>query len=60
MNPDKRFNMSAFEQGLTAKLNDEETGELTANPYTYDSREQQDWYEGYRYEDEIEKTKFVK
>lgn len=54
------MNMSAFQQGLSARYHDEESGGLTANPYTYDGEAQRCWYDGYSYEDDITRMKMEK
>lgn len=44
--------LCAFSDGLTARSNDDETGDLTDNPHTIGSLSATSWYRGYNYDDE--------
>lgn len=41
------MNATAFSEGLSARLHDEENGGLTENPYTPGTVAFTDWYRGY-------------
>lgn len=47
------FNMTAYGEGLEARMCDEAFGTITDNPYTDGTRAFFDWYKGYNHLDEV-------
>lgn len=45
------MSLTAIAEGMRARMDDEETGELTDNPHTPGTIRFRSWYEGYNHEE---------